>query len=263
MLVAARRILNSSWNASEAMCAGILLQKVLIWADNIQVAPSGPPACLLWFALTGHFQKQLRNARPESPDAHPQQRSGSEDFRFPQIQIWMLQHTQVGSLEADNRHQKQGLAQRMSTIKTLESRVTSLQLDLQDSQSQVGRSFLQCKYVIPHTHQSTSCLHDGIKGMKMLESWVTSLQSDLLAGHSQVGRLPVQDYRTRVVHSATVRNRVGKVPCPHLWGWAKLLGTGKKNATVLHTLNTEGLEAQTAAKVRETRLCKVLSKVRK
>ena len=69
---------------------------------------------------------------------------------------------QVGSLEADNRHQKHGLAQRMSTIKTLESRVTSLQLDLQDSQSQVG----PCLYlapggfeVLPECYQSTCKPH--------------------------------------------------------------------------------------------------------
>lgn len=40
-------------------------------------------------------------------------------------------------MEAENQHLKQALAQKQSQVKTLESRLTSTQLDLQESQEKV------------------------------------------------------------------------------------------------------------------------------
>ncbi|KAK9844816.1 hypothetical protein WJX74_007212 [Apatococcus lobatus] len=88
----------------------------------------------------------------------------------------------VGCLEADNRHQKQGLAQRMSTIKTLESRVTSLQLDLQESQSQAqqvgeeaGRLSRE-KAALLATVQSLKADNDRLRAFK--RKLLHSLQND-------------------------------------------------------------------------------------
>ncbi|KAK9868234.1 hypothetical protein WJX84_001744 [Apatococcus fuscideae] len=94
----------------------------------------------------------------------------------------------VGTLEADNRHHKQGLAQRMSTIKTLESRVTSLQLDLQDSQSQAqqmqeeaGR-LSQEKAALLTTVQSLKADNDRLRAFK--RKLLHSLQNDSERGDS-------------------------------------------------------------------------------
>lgn len=44
-------------------------------------------------------------------------------------------------MEAENQQLKQALTQKTSQVKTLESRLTSTQLDLQESQEKVQQSF--------------------------------------------------------------------------------------------------------------------------
>lgn len=48
---------------------------------------------------------------------------------------------QVRAMEAENQQLKQALTQKTSQVKTLESRLTSTQLDLQESQEKVQQSF--------------------------------------------------------------------------------------------------------------------------
>lgn len=55
-------------------------------------------------------------------------------------------------MEAENQQLKQALTQKTSQVKTLESRLTSTQLDLQDSQEKVKR----CLTMHKHYWQLTS-----------------------------------------------------------------------------------------------------------
>lgn len=55
-------------------------------------------------------------------------------------------------MEAENQQLKQALTQKTSQVKTLESRLTSTQLDLQDSQEKVRflTVYLACAYLLQH-----------------------------------------------------------------------------------------------------------------
>ena len=63
-------------------------------------------------------------------------------------EIW----AQVKAMEAENQQLKQTLTQKTSQVKTLESRLTSTQLDLQDSQEKVRFLivYLACAYLLQH-----------------------------------------------------------------------------------------------------------------
>lgn len=60
--------------------------------------------------------------------------------------IWV----QVKAMEAENQQLKQALTQKTSQVKTLESRLTSTQLDLQDSQEKVSflTVYFACIYLL-------------------------------------------------------------------------------------------------------------------